>query len=158
MRCSILVELTVIVFLGGGAWAQEGNSDFFIDTTKNAKSDFSIDYTEGHIRCNLDISELGRAAIHMAQTYEFELESASSTGFDDIESPIKCFTTNFIIPENKKLRIDAVDEIDQPLIINIHVESGALYAIEEITIELGRELGLLSRLPMPMENRVFEVD
>jgi hypothetical protein len=124
--------------------------------SKNAKSEFSMDYTEGYIRCNLDISELGKAAIEMAQTYGFELKSASSTGFDDIECPIRCFTANFIIPENKKLLINAVDEIDQPLIINIDVESGALYVIEEITIALGRELGLLSRLTMPMENRIFE--
>lgn len=126
----VVIIITAAILLPMG---KKSNLDYFVDTTK------------GYIRCNSDISELGRVLVNMSYMYGFKQEFASSTGFGSYESPVKYTTTNYIIPENKKLSIEAVAEKNQPLIIQIDLEPGALYSLDEITTELARQLGIFSK-------------
>ena len=112
---------------------------------KKSNLDYFVDTTKGYIRCDSDISEVGRILINMAYMYEFKQKFASSTGFGNNESPVKYSTTNYIIPDNKKLSIAAIAEKNQPLIIQIDLEPGALYSLTEITTELARQLGIFPK-------------
>ncbi len=118
---------------------------------KVKKSNFFIDTIEGYIRCDATHSELGRAILNMAHVYEFKHKNSRSRDFGNDESPIQYSTNTYTIPNNKKLTFNAVAEKGQQLRINIEVEPGAVYTTPDITIELARQLGLLSKTAKQMK-------